>query len=315
MTIQTKNLASNLIQLTVENISFYAFQFIVGNCLTSKYKFTNEYIQLKSSSEENKALINDFQNLAFDGHFPAFASLVNAEFILNQYQLQTVLHKLLNQNKPELTQLAEQLETDSNTKSIPENFEPLEYSSQEKSCPAIRVLDIDKSFKNKLLFYYLFFRNGNPISELMDKAELMTMESQEQIIKNIFHNGIQVSLPATVSKFPFCTVQLSLPFSKYLLIFNIIQPSACFQPFSTNYGFSTPEQVIQSGQQKLFLTAMQKVKTTFESKKDPYIIPFNFKQNANLTINLLQYEKLKKSKQPTSEKIIQEIKNSFNFLP
>ena len=214
MNIQTKNLTASLIQLTAENISFYAFQLIVGNCLTSKYKFTNEYIQPRKTVEEYVNLINDFKKLNFKGHFPTFASLVNAEFILNQSQLKTVLHKSLNQNKPELTQLAEQLTSDSITTTTTENFESLEYSSQEKNCPSIRILDIDKSFKNKLLFYYLFFRNSNPISELMDKAELMTMETQEQIIKNIFNAGIQASLPSTISKYPFCTTQLAVPFSE-----------------------------------------------------------------------------------------------------
>ncbi len=305
MQVETFNLSENIISLKLDNISYFAlFSIINGNQIISyKYKFNNElYFPNDISSE----IINNVSELTSLGlHF--FNQIVSAEIQLTKNSLPSITSKLIQENVQELTEIANELGFLKNQEIYKEEIYSTDFY---RSISPLAILDIDKSFKNKILFYYLFNKSTASREEITEKAELVTMEKQEQIFEQIFQNGIANSLPETINKHPFCTLQATLTYSELLQLQNLLQPTFFIQTLNYKYNFETPASIINSSNHELWLTTIEQLKKIGSQ----YLIPFCFKQNAVFSVNFKQYEALKKDKSTISQSVVEIIQNNFNFF-
>jgi len=324
MNCEIQKINSEISLVKLESISFLAFINIITKFKTIHYDFqkTDQYFYNEELKQDNeyKTLLNSIKELQEKTQLEnlmVFGLIVNTQIQIKAEQIHSFVNFLLGQKLSELKDCAKILGDKINFPIAEEKLKRstiLHCTANVKQTAGISIIDADKSFTNKVLFYYLFPNSCNPLSEVLDKTELMTMERQEKYFEDIFQSGVTATLPEIIHQAPFCSMQI---IDQALNIFKLIQtvkPSISLQPISIIYHFPIPEKVVKSGNQEEYLTLMNKIKKYFTEKNNPNIIPMIVNQCAVVNFNLCQFEILKQQEFPLAKQIIKNIQEHFSFL-
>ncbi len=323
MNIQIQGMRPNLLIFRFEKISRLAFIKIITEFNIFSYKtqkLSENYIDAALEQDElYKSLLPELEKLEAitkKEHFQTLGQLLDAEIAISEFAFSGFIKKLSTNSLPELNRLAENICLQRGV-SCPARQNDTIKNCQVSETPRqqeIKLLDVDRSFENKILFYYLRASSTENTEKVLERVELLTMEQKEIMFQNIFSAGISTCLPKIILEHQFCSLQLSDTLHNFQALMLCPQTRLFFEPFSTKHGYLMPESIIPAGQQELFLTTMEKIKKYFLETGNQYIIPQIFRQNALVSLNLLQSFIIKRQ-QAQSVLINQLLNQIYQELP
>ena len=268
-----------------------------------------EYLELIQNLESLEAKTE--QN-----HFLTFGQLINLDIIISKFALPNFAAKLSSNSLPELKAIGENLCLQISLP-IKDWSAAMAIKFNEQRSPAdeiIKIIDLDNSFENKLLFYHFFEQGDHDLSQIAEKLELLTVEQKEKIFEHIFLDPAAIRLPKIIFEHTFCSIELFTDFLSIQTAFNCPEVKIIIQPPSCRQSYPTPNYIFQTGLQPLFVETMERVKTYFTQTQNQYIIPFIFKQKAIIALNLLQLEIMRKQSFPLMNELLEKIHVHFHFI-
>lgn len=304
----------NLLEINA-SISHLAFLniFTKYEILAYEFKPLNEFYFTSPAANE---LCNSLKRISMDLTKPELmplARLFQVKLIISTFNVTNWINRLTNETLEELKLFGKQLATQTDAKpvipTIPDNF-PAQISSSEVTT----TLEVDSTFENKILLNYLIANSPAPLSTLIEKVELMTMEPKEKLLEQILCSSESILLPKAIMHQPFYHLQLIEPLGILHDLIKCPQIRLTFTPFTINQGVATDNEIATTASYEAYLTVLELVKRHFRETSDPYVIPLNFNQSALLAVDLHAIQILKKHQSPFIHKLLNQVKLAAPFL-
>lgn len=323
MNIQIQETKPNLLLIRFERLSYLAFLKIITEFKINSYEkkelgenFINAPLEQDAEYRFLEQKLEQLEAKTGQSHFLTFGQLLNLDIAISRFALKNFIDRLAADSLAELRSFGHALATRTGIQTT-ETTNPLATEFNNKKLipeERIKIIDIDKSFENKLLFYHFFAAGGRELPQIADKLELLTVEQKEKIFESIFATDATTRLPRIIFEHTFCSMEISDEFTNLQTIIRCPEAKIIFRSPSCQYAYPTPNCIFQAGLQELFVSTMEQLKNYFLQTRNQYIIPFIFKQTAIFALNLLQWEILKTQKSPLVTELLDKLRGSFHFI-
>ena len=178
----------------------------------------------------------------------------------------------------------------------------------------VALLDLDRSIENKIIFYHLYQGGNNEVNNITAKIELMTLEQKENFLEQVFLTSPLHRLPNIINNSNFCTFEIIDEFVNLKPLLENPEIHITLQNPTTCYGYAKPEQIVSSANHEAYLSLMEKIRLYVADKRNLYIIPQIFRQQALISIDLRSLAALKTVKTPVKEKLFEPLGKQLPFL-
>ena len=288
ITIQNKN---DLLEIKFNKISLFAVINIIFLGNFKHYDFDlieNEYynqdFQGNSDYENIQKTISELNSK----NIISFANFCNLTLLIDKNETTNLVSNLKTLEYPEINSITNKLKTELNL-SVTDR-EPLTTidlaPNDKKISSEIEIIDINPSFENKILFYYLFPKNKATIETVAEKVELLTMEQKEKIFEKVFCDGKVNNLPQIVKQKTFCVFKLNVSTDEIMELVKNSEINIVSNEFTNTYGTVAPDSIINNNLQEKFFSINTETDNFYRNNKTPYILNTTFRQSVIMTLIL-----------------------------
>ena len=320
--IQVANITPDLLRVNLPSLSFLGFINISTTFSLQKFwrqernecYFQNDFSDRRRYFELTDMLLRLSTELKLPGLTP-LAQLTQFEFIVDTDYWPTFINKMAQNDLLELRNIATELSTVSQTQ-IQEPFIQSNTNSgivTEGVTVDIKLIDLDKSIENKLIFYYLFQANLESVERIAEKIDLMTMEQKEMFIEQIFQKSPLQKLPKIIYTQPFCTLKLNASLSELLPLISSNKIKLIIQKPKLQSLNNLDEEISNSPHYNQVLTVLSEIKTFCDQNQNNYVLPLGLRQTVLLALDLQGLAELNKLGGTLKEKIFHLINQEAPF--
>ncbi len=318
---QVAQITPDIARVNLPSISTLAFL-----CITTTFPFLKFWYKQKNECYFQENFINRkqyfeitdlLQRKALELNLPELKPLaqnIHLEFLIDNELLPVLINKLSKSDLIELQNLAKTLGEENNLSPTNEpktNYPPRTINNL--NYEKVSIIDIDKSFENKLIFYYLFQAGIESTEKIAEKLELMTVEQKEKFIEQILQNQPLNKIPQIIYQHPFCTMRLFCPLYELLPLINSNKNKIVIKrPVLTSIT-SIDNKITTEKNYNKVLEILSIVKDYYDLENNPYIIPTIINQVAIISLDLEGINEVLKIENNLSQKIISALGKEIPF--
>jgi len=318
---QVTNITEDLLRVNIPSLSYWGLIEICTNSPLQKFWYqekSNCYIDSAISNRQKYFELTD-QLVRLANNYSLveltpLAKLVQLEFVIETRDWPAFLVRLNQNDCPELKNISGKLnEITGSAIPLIETVAQALFNQTESTLSDIKLLDIDHSIENKIIFYHLLQSKSESIEKIAEKIDLMTLEQKENFIEHICHPGAITKVPKIILSKPFCTFKINAALSELLPLvtknlFKIFVKRPCYPALT-----QVSENLTASNYWPEIIKTLDQVKNLFDQTQNYYLLPLGIKQLFLMDLDLQSLFELSRIENPLKTKIINLINKEAPF--